>query len=195
MDGSAGMGGSAGTGFDGGNQGGKGGSGGIGGADAGSTCGAGCTIKVQYENVVTPPEPMTSTVRVRIDIVNAGTKSVALTDITVRYWFTDPGGNGDKLTCYYAEDGCSAIVTKVATVAPARRGADRYLEIGFTAPRILAPGDHSATISLGVQRASSGAPQYDQTDDYSYGANQPSLVDWPKMTAYVGRSLIWGTEP
>jgi hypothetical protein len=186
---------STGTGVDGGNQGGRGGSAGAGGTDAGSTCSSGCTLKVQYENVVAPPEPMTSTVRVRIDVVNAGTKTVALTDITVRYWFTDPGGNGDKVTCYYAQDGCSGIVTKFAPVAPARRGADRYLEIGFAASQNLLPGDHTGIISLGVQHASAGGAQYDQTDDYSYGANQPSLVDWTKITAYVGRTLTWGTEP
>ncbi len=167
----------------------------MGGADAGSTCSTGCLLKVQYENVITPPEPMTGTVRVRIDIVNTGTKSVALTDITARYWFTDPGGNGDKVMCYYAQVGCSAIVAKFAPVTPARRGADRYLEIGFAASGNLAPGDHTGTVSLGIQHASVGGAPYDQTDDYSYGANQPSLADWPKITAYVGKTLMWGAEP
>jgi hypothetical protein len=137
---------------------------------------------------------MTATVRVRVDVFNTGTQPVALANLIVRYWFTDAGGSGDKATCYYALDGCPAITTKFVPVAPARRGADRYLEIGFASTGALAPGAHTGTISIGVQHVS-GGPLYDQTDDYSYGESQPNLVDWPTVTAYVGGALSWGTEP
>jgi len=164
------------------------------GNDGGPTCAAACALKVQYQNTTSPPEPMTATVRVRVDVVNTGTKSVALADLIVRYWFTDAGGSGDKATCYYAQDGCAALTTTFAPVAPPRRGADRHLDIGFSGAGTLAPGAHTGTISIGVQHLSGGAP-YDQTDDYSYGASQPNLVDWPTVTAYVGGTLSWGVEP
>jgi len=158
-------------------------------------CSQGCTIKVQYQNDVTPAEPMTSTVRVRVDVLDAGIQSVRSSDVTVRYWFTDPGGVGDKVTCYFTQGGCSDITTRFVAVEPARRGADRYLEIAFTAATTLAPGDHTGTISLGIQHTSSGGALYDQTDDYSYAPNRPALVDWPNITAYVGKTLVWGVEP
>jgi hypothetical protein len=137
---------------------------------------------------------MTSTVRVRVDVFNTGTKIVPLADLVIRYWFTDAGGSGDKATCYYAQDGCAALTTKFGAVTPARRGADRYVDIGFSGAGMLAPGAHTGTISMGVQHLA-GGPSYDQTDDYSYGASQPDLVDWPTITAYVDGILSWGVEP
>jgi hypothetical protein len=200
----AGLGGAGGTGGRGGGAGsagasggGKGGSGGIagaGGTGGGAPCSVGCALKVQYQNSTSPPEPMTSTVRVRVDVFNAGTKDVPLANVTVRYWFTDAGGSGDKATCYYAQDGCAAIATKFSPVTPPRARADRYLEIGFSGTGNLAPGAHTGSISIGVQHVA-GGPLYDQTDDYSYGENEPNAVDWPKVTAYVGTSLSWGVEP
>jgi hypothetical protein len=163
-------------------------------SDGGPTCAAGCSIKVQYQNTTTPPEPMTATVRVRLDVLDVGTKSVALSDITLRYWFTDAGGSGDKATCYSAQNGCPSVITRFVPVAPARPHADRYLEVGFAGPAMLAPGGHTGTISIGVQHVA-GGPMYDQTDDYSYDPNQPSFIDWPKVTAYAGGALIWGIEP
>jgi hypothetical protein len=162
--------------------------------DAGPTCAKDCVLKVQYQNTTTPPEPMTATVRIRVDVLNTGTKSVALTDVTVRYWFSDAGGSGDQANCYFAQDGCPSLATKFVPVAPLRPHADRYLEIGFTDGRTLDSGSHTGTISVGVQHAS-GGPLYDQTDDYSYAPSQPSFVDWPNITAYVGGALVWGTEP
>jgi hypothetical protein len=137
---------------------------------------------------------MTATVRVRLDVLNTGTKEVSLADVTLRYWFTDAGGSGDKATCYYAQGGCPAIVTKFSSVAPPRARADRYLEIGFSGATRLGPGAHTGTISIGVQHVS-GGPLYDQTDDYSYGENEPNLVDWPNVTAYFAGTLSWGVEP
>jgi hypothetical protein len=185
----AGLGGSVGIGGMAGASGGRAGS-----TDGGATCATGCSLKVQYQNSTSPPEPMTSTVRVRVDLFNAGTTNVALADVTVRYWFTDAGGSGDKATCYYAPDGCPTITTMFGTVTPARKGADRYLDIGFSGAGNLAPGAHTGTISIGVQHTS-GGPLYNQTDDYSYGENAPNLVDWPAITAYVGKNLSWGVEP
>ena len=76
----------------------------------------------------------------------------------------------------------------------ARTHADRYIELSLMSAGTLDPGGHTGTISVGVQHTS-GGPLYDQTDDYSYGPNQPAFVDWPKITAYIGGALVWGTEP
>lgn len=164
-------------------------------SDAGPTCSKGCALKVEYQNVVSPPEPMTNTVRVRIDIVNAGTNDVLLTDVVVRYWFTDGAVLSDKIVCYYTAGSCNDITTKIVAVNPARPKADRYLEIAFVAAGSLVAGADTGTISVGVQHVSTNAAPYDQSDDYSYGADQPNLVEWPKITAYVGKSLEWGIEP
>jgi endoglucanase len=171
--------------------------GGRGGAfDGGASCAGGCALRVQYQDTTSPPEPMTATVRIRVDVFNVGTKDVPLADLVVRYWFTDAGGSGDKATCYYAQDGCAAVVSTFASVTPPRKGADRYVDIGFsgTGSERLAPGAHTGTISIGVQHVA-GGPLYDQTDDYSYGASAPNLVDWPTITAYIAGGLAWGIEP
>jgi Cellulose binding domain len=159
-----------------------------------ATCSSGCTLQVQYQNATSPPEPTTATMRIRVDVFNNGTTAVSLANMTIRYWFTDPGGSGDKATCYYAQDGCATLTTKFVPIVPARAGADRYVEIGFASAAILAPGGHTGTISIGVQHVA-GGPAYDQTNDYSYGENQADFVAWPAVTAYVGGALSWGKEP
>jgi cellulose 1,4-beta-cellobiosidase len=159
-----------------------------------ATCSSGCTLQVQYQNATSPPEPTTATLRIRVDVLNNGTTAVSLANLTLRYWFTDQGGSGDKATCYYAQDGCATLTTKFVPVMPARTGADRYVEIGFASAAILAPGGHTGTISVGVQHVAGGLA-YDQTNDYSYGENQADFVAWPAIAAYVGGVLSWGKEP
>jgi hypothetical protein len=137
---------------------------------------------------------MTATIRIRVDVFNHGAVAVPLANLKLRYWFTDPGGSGDRATCFYALDGCASITTTFMPIAPVRARADRYLEIGFTSSGSLAPGAHTGTISIGIQHVA-GGPMYDQTDDHSYGENEVNFVAWPAITVYLGGALAWGNEP
>ena len=130
-----------------------------------------------------------------MQIVNVARKNVALSSVTLRYYFTQEGGTAYAANCIYAEIGCSHLSERVVTLpAPVSR-ADHYLEISFTADAgTLKPQANSGAIELQLYRPDGVAPNetndlsYDKADTEGYGENK-------HITAYVDGVLAWGQEP
>lgn len=129
-------------------------------------------------------------------ITNNGTAPLALSTLTLRYWYTAEGAPPavQQASCDFAQVvGCSQLTMAFVPVVPPRTGADCYFEVGFTAGAgELAPG---ATLNdIEVRFNKSDFTAYDETDDYSYTAST-SFRPTTKVTAYVAGVLVSGVEP
>lgn len=147
-------------------------------------------LKAQYKN--NDSSTGDNGIRPGLKLVNGGSSTVDLSKVTIRYWFTGESSSaGYQTFCDWAQLGCSTVKTSVSAVSPSRTGADHYLEVGFTSGS-LAVGADSGELQL--RMAKSDWSNFDESDDYSRGANS-SYADAAKVTVYVAGTLVWGTEP
>ena len=129
--------------------------------------------------------------------MNAGAAPIALNTVTLRYWYTEDGTGTQQPNCVGSALGCPAISFAVNPVTPARPMADAYLQIGFVGGMLdggmLAPNTDSGEIRISI--AKTGAVSFNQPNDYSFRSTGANYFDAPNITAYMGGTLIWGTEP
>ncbi len=127
-------------------------------------------------------------------IVNTTASDIPLTGLTIRYWFTRDTDQPLFFYCDYANLGCENVWGHFVTLDNPRPGADTYLEIGFgqNAGAVPALGN-TGVMQTRVRKADWS--NFDETNDYSFGANQTSFGDWPKVTLYQNGTLVWGSEP
>ena len=126
-------------------------------------------------------------------IKNSGTNPVALSSITVRYWYTEEGTVAQTASCDYAMISCSNITLSLVPVSPAVTGANYYFQFGFTtAAGTLAAG--ASTTDIQLRFSKNDFTNYNETDDYSY-LSTTAYTTTAKVTAYLNGTLIYGTEP
>jgi endoglucanase len=136
----------------------------------------------------------TSTIANQIQLVNTGTTSIPLSDLTIRYWFTEDGSQPLTYACEYAPIGCANIAGSFSTVSPPLTGADRYVQLGFgSGAGPLGPGRSTGAIQNRIYQANYATMT--QTNDYSFIAADASLTANPHITVYDKGQLIYGTEP
>jgi hypothetical protein len=135
-----------------------------------------------------------SSIQMYFDVVNFTAFSARLSQVTVRYWFTDENASSPNvLEQYYVP---LPTTMKFTTLNPPRPNADTVLEISFTNA-----GDAGGAFveTRGFNFAfhkNSYSGTYDQTNDYSYDPKlKTSLGQNPKITAYINGTLAWGCEP
>jgi hypothetical protein len=148
-------------------------------------------IKVQFYNQgKTDPS---NQLYMNIQLVNTGSSAVALSNVKMRYWYTEDGTQAQSFWCDYSPVGSSNVTGTFVKMETAETGADTYLEIGFSSGAgSLNPG---ASTQVQCRCAKSDWSNYAQTNDYSFNSAASSYVDWTKMTGYVSGALQWGTEP
>ncbi|HEX3761685.1 MAG TPA: glycoside hydrolase family 9 protein [Kofleriaceae bacterium] len=133
-------------------------------------------------------------VKPHLNLVNIGTTAVALSGITVRYWYTIDGQRPEVFWCDWTALGCNNVTGKFVAVSPPRAGADTYLEVGFTAGMgSLAPGQSTGEIQARFNK--DDWSNFAEADDYSFDRTKLSFADWDRVTMYQNGTLIWGTEP
>jgi hypothetical protein len=137
-------------------------------------------------------------IKPHLKIVNAGTAAVALSTLTMRYWFTIDSTATPLPTmlaaCDFAQVGCNNTSESFVAVTPARTGADNYFQIGFAAGAgSLAAGANTGEIQLAAHKSDFSV--FTETNDYSFDATKTAYADWTKVTLYQNGTLIWGTEP
>jgi hypothetical protein len=137
-----------------------------------------------------------------IQITNTGTSTLALSQLTARYWYTydtSPPVGAQVASCTYANGvtgSCGSTTVGSASnfvaVTPAKTNADFYFTFGFTsAAGNLAAG---GTVDLGPGFHKSDFSNFSQANDYSYNA-ATAFTATTKVTLYLGGVLIYGTEP
>ena len=130
----------------------------------------------------------------QLALVNTGTSEVALSEITIRYWFTIDTDKPQTYWCDFFYPSCGSISGRFVRMATARPGADTYLEISFSAAAgTLAAGATAGPIQSRFSKNDWSA--YTQTGDYSFDPTKSQLVDWTKVTVYRNGVLVWGVEP
>ena len=136
-----------------------------------------------------------SQIRPGLQVLNAGTAPIALSRLTLRYWFSrDSGTGGYRTACDSARVGCGAVTQRVDTAQPARPGADSYLQVGFTSRAgTLAASGSSGPVLLRLSRADGSA--FDELNDYSWRQVGLSFADTNRVTLYLDGRLVAGVEP
>ena len=148
------------------------------------------TLKVQYK---TPDaSATTNTLRPWLQVLNTGTSSVPLSELTLRYWYTSDGATAQNFYCDWAAAGCGTITSKFVTLSTAVSGANGYLQLGFTGGTLAASG---STGEIQDRIAKSDWSNYTQTGDYSFDGSQTNYTDYNRVTLYRNGVLVWGTEP
>ncbi len=135
-----------------------------------------------------------NTINPYISLKNTGNSPVALSELKVRYYFTVDGDTPQNFVCDWAQVGCANVQGKLVKLSTAKPGADYFLEFSFDAAAgMLAPGSSSGDIQSRIHKANWA--NYNETGDYSYAGNRPTLTDTDKITVYQNDALIWGIEP
>lgn len=149
-------------------------------------------VKVQYLPGNTAAS--SQAISPKVILVNAGSSSIPLTEIKIRYWFTADGTQPQNYWCDYAAFGCSNISAQFVTLPAARPGADSYLELSFASGAgSLAPGANTGQIQNRFSK--NDWSNYIQTGDYAFNASIAQFTDWNHITVYRNGTLIWGIEP
>ncbi|HHV30037.1 MAG TPA: VWA domain-containing protein [Clostridium sp.] len=129
-------------------------------------------------------------------VINTGSSTVALSDIKLRYYFTDDGVSPISVFIDYAENSGSGINSCITYTIKDTNSSDanKYIEFGFnTAAGSLAP-DTYALVRARVYQ--SGYNQvFTQTNDYSFCKKNINFAEWDKVTGYLNGVLFSGKEP
>ncbi|WP_165823773.1 cellulose binding domain-containing protein [Pseudochryseolinea flava] len=129
--------------------------------------------------------------------VNAGNTAVPISELTVRYWFSE----NDALPLQYIEHyiGHDNVTTtgNIISLDPARDSASHYLEIAFDAPGLVVqPFSELKNFKFKIIRQ--GWKNFtSKEDDYSYipSANEFNYQLNDHITLYRNGELVWGVEP
>jgi hypothetical protein len=139
----------------------------------------------------------TQDVQVHLDVLNFTALSARLSQITVRYWFTDESpSDPNVIALYYVPTTISKLNAKFIPLNPPRTNADTVLEFSF-AVNPDAGISFVETTDFNFSFHKDGyAGKYDQSNDYSFDpALTKALGANPKITAYINGVLAWGCEP
>src|SRR5512142_3546208 len=103
---------------------------------------------------ISTPSPSDNQLGPWINVVNGGTTSVALSSLTIRYWYTEDGTQSQTYTCDWTPRGCGNITSTFGKLSPTTSTADTYLELGFTAAAgTLAAGQSTGDIQGRVNKS------------------------------------------
>ncbi|OKP83714.1 glycosyl hydrolase [Paenibacillus sp. P32E] len=129
----------------------------------------------------------------KFKVVNTGDSPIQLGDVKLRYYYTIDGDNEQSFWCDWSSIGGANITSKFVKLATPVAGADYVLEIGFTSSAgTLNPGQ-SAEIQARFSKTNWS--NYNQANDYSFGASSSQFVNNEQVTGYMNGQLVWGIEP
>jgi cellulose binding protein with CBM3 domain len=147
-------------------------------------------VTLQYDTGAT--SPTTNQIEPNFELTNNGTAPVSLSDIVVRYWFTEDGTQPMSFACDFAPIGCSHITGDINTTSLG--GQDHYLALGFTSGAgTLAPGQSTGVIQTRFWQ--NNFANMNQVNDWSWNGADTTLNANFQITVYQDGNLISGEEP
>jgi hypothetical protein len=126
-------------------------------------------------------------------ITNTGTNAVNFSNIKLRYYYTADSKTIQFFACDWSTLPISAIKGTFVEMPNPQSTADHYLEIGFA--DYAGSFEPGSSIVIQTRFEKLDKSQYTQTNDYSYNNYATSYVDWNKITAHIGSTLVWGLIP
>ncbi|MDQ2087653.1 cellulose binding domain-containing protein [Herbivorax sp. ANBcel31] len=151
-------------------------------------------IEVTFLNNNT--DSFTQTISINFKVTNVSSESLNLSDVKLRYYFTDDGVSPLTLSIDHAgNEGVeinSNIIYSINSISAT--DADKYVEIGFDdTTGMLLPGNSTVIQSRLHHSYYSGT--FDQTNDYSFSTTNTEYAPWNKVTGYLNDNLVSGIEP
>jgi hypothetical protein len=168
-----------------------------------------CPLTVEY---FTRSAPDKSSVAFDVAISNNGAMPQALSDLTLRYWFTAEGITSFTAHMYYANLPSittstiaeSFVSLNASSTPPATAMADTYMQVSFT-QGAGSIGAMSSTNDIQLEfNDSTYNGSQSASNDYSYTASdlmtncdQNNVLTCQSMTVTLYRdgTLVWGNEP
>lgn len=153
-------------------------------------------LKIQYYPDPGARSQYVDTVLPTINIVNDSSAAVPLSQLTIRYYFTQDVSPLQSIYFYCdaskLPSGCRDITGVARSLPSPKTNADSYLQIGFRKGTLKA---HSQTSGILVDFTREDEGNFNQYNDYSFVNRGPQFTDWQKITLYRNGKLIWGVEP
>lgn len=157
-----------------------------------SNHGDGSGIVLQYRTADTNNKD--NAIRPVFNIKNTGKAAVKLSDLKIRYYYTDESKQAQQFFLDWAKIGNGKVTATFVTLPNPKAKADKYVEISFTdAAGSIQPGEESGEIKSRIHAVNWS--NFDEANDYSYGADQTSFADWDHATVYNQGKLVWGIQP
>ena len=120
-------------------------------------------------------------------------QTVALSDLTLRYWYHTETAVSELFHCDYATIGCGGLIGSFGSLNDVV-GTNRYFELGFAADAgYLYGGTQIDDLMLRFNQTNH-AP-YDETTHYSRPTTSETYTEWETITLYYQGNLVWGIEP
>ena len=159
----------------------------------GTSCMPNPFLKVQY--MAADIDATGQVVKPHFKVFNNGTSAVALSSLTIRYWYAlDPPVAAESTQCDFAQLGCNNITLSNVALSPVRTTADHYFQVAFASTAgNLAAGANTGEIQVWFHK--DDWSNYVQVNDYSFDATKTAYADWGRVTLYENGTLVWGTEP
>ena len=149
------------------------------------------TLKVQYKAGISGAPTLQMTPN--LQIVNTGADSVALNQLTLRYWFTRDSLRNADVACDWAQIGCANVNPTIQNLATPVNMADAFIQVAFTGGTVQ--GNSSTGDIMLRADDDNNVTSINQTNDYSYNGAQTTYADSTKVTLYLNGQLVWGVEP
>ena len=148
------------------------------------------------------PSATSAYIGCELSIVNASTASPSLSNLKVRYYYTDEVHMMPQMTISWSHVSTSGadedleVTSTVVPLVPAVTDADTYIEFALASGSSpsLAPGD-SATFSWQLQGPNPAQDIYTQTNDYSFNASITTLSAWNQVVLLESSAVAWGLTP
>ncbi len=161
-------------------------------AQAAPVSGATGGLEVEYANY--NPSPGSPLAQPAFQIINNTGNSIALSNLTIRYWYTEDGTETQQFWCDYAVVSCGNVSGSFNSLSPATSTADTYLQVGFSSGAgSLAAGTSTGPIETRFNKID--YTMFNQTNDYSWNSSVTSWQPYGNVGLYDNGQLVWGTEP
>jgi hypothetical protein len=125
-------------------------------------------------------ESSSNLIHPNLRVVNTGASPINLTNVKIRYWYTNEPNKSQVYKVNYASCGNGNVTGRFVRMATPKSNANYYLEIGFTSGAgNLAP---QGNVEVNSEFHTTDWSYYNQTNDYSFDSAFTYLTEYTRIT-------------